>query len=207
MNRTEKFWDKRASEYEKNEKKYEQTYSKTVENAKKYLNSSDIVLDFACGTGIITNEIAKNVGEIHGIDISSEMITVAKRKASERKIENITYKQSTIFDESYEKESFNMILAFNILHLVKETEKVIQRIHELLRPEGLFISETPCMGQKKSLLSMLLFLPSKIGLVPNLKFFKFLELEDLVAKGSFQIIETEKVIESPPKLFIGAKKL
>jgi 2-polyprenyl-3-methyl-5-hydroxy-6-metoxy-1,4-benzoquinol methylase len=106
--------------------------------------------------------------------ISSKMIDAAKRKAAERRIENINYVQSTRFDERYTKESFNLILAFNILHLVKDTQKAILRIKELLKPGGLFISETARMGQKKSLVSTLLFLLSKIGIVPFTNFLKIL---------------------------------
>ncbi len=207
MNKSEKFWDKQSRNYDKQVKQYEQTHIKTVANTKKHLNMSDIVLDYACGTGIITNEIADNVKEIHAIDISSKMIDVAKRKAGERKIENINFAQSTIFDERYKKESFNVILAFNILHLLEDTQKVMQRINELLKPGGLFISATACMGEKMSFLGILLSLLSKIGIVPYVKIFKFSELEDLIANGNFQIVETEELGHTPPNYFIVAKKI
>ena len=99
-----------------------------------------------------------------------------------------------------------MVLAFNILHLIKDSPEIIQRINVLLKPEGLFISETPCMGQKKLLFSILLFLPIKIGIIPFTKFLKFSELESLIANRNFQVIETEHT-HSPPKSFIIAKKL
>ena len=91
MNKSEKFWDKRSKDYDKREKDFEQEYDKTIELTKKYLKINDIALDYACGTGVITNIIASNVKEIHGIDISSKMIAVARRKAEERKIQNSNY--------------------------------------------------------------------------------------------------------------------
>jgi hypothetical protein len=75
-----------------------------------------------------------------------------------------------------------------------------------LKPGGLFISETPCLGQKISILSILLFLPSKIGLVPFTNSLKFSELEELLTEGDFHLIENKKMLESPPKMFIVAKK-
>ena len=93
--------------------------------------------------------------EIHAIDISSKMIEVAKRNASERNIENINYAQATIFDDRYQKESFNVILAFRILHMLEDIQAFIRRINELLRPGGTFISVSACMGDKKTLLSIL----------------------------------------------------
>jgi ubiquinone/menaquinone biosynthesis C-methylase UbiE len=206
MNRVERFWDKQANEYDKNESKFEQTYHKTVANTKQYLNNNDIVLDYACGTGITTNEITGYVKEIHAIDISAKMIEVAKRKAGERNIENINYEQATIFDERFKEESFNVILAFNILHLLEDTQEVLQRIYDLLKPGGLFISATACLGEKKSLLSILISLLSKIGIVPYTRHYTFSELEDLVTNGDFKIVEAEIVSHSPPNYFIVAKK-
>jgi len=206
MNKSEKFWDKRSKEYDRQEEKYEQDYNKVIENTKKFLNINDIALDYGCGTGIVTNKIADNVKEIHGIDISSKMIVVAKRKAEERNIQNITYLQSTIFDDRYKKESFNVILAFNILHLLEDTQKVMQRINELLKPGGLFISATACMGEKKTFIGILLFLLNKLRIIPYTKFLKFSELEGLIANGNFQIIKTEDLHDTPPNYFVVAKK-
>ncbi|MFC1956118.1 class I SAM-dependent methyltransferase [Chloroflexota bacterium] len=91
--------------------------NKDFKTTLKYLNIDDTVLDYGCATGIISNAIADKVKEIHAIDISSKMIEMAKIKARGRNIENIHYAQGTIFDERYQKESFNAILVFRILHM------------------------------------------------------------------------------------------
>ena len=207
MNKSEKFWDRISNNYDNQADNNDQTHIKTFKNIKKHLNGSDIVLDYGCATGTITNEIADNVKEIHGIDISSKMIQVAKRNAEERKIENVYFSHSTIFNEKYKKNSFNVILGFNILHLLEDTEKVMQRINELLKPGGIFISATACMGDKKTLLSIFLFLLSKIGIVPYIKKLKISELEDLITNENFQIVETEKEHQGKYSYFIAATKI
>lgn len=205
MNKSEKFWDKMANNYDPEEKKDEQTYIKIIEKTKQYLKISDIVLDYGCGTGLISNEIADNVKVIHAIDTSSKMIEIAKRKADGRKIENIDYEHSTIFDERYKKGSFDVILVFYILHLLEDTPKVMQRINELLKPGGLIISATPCMGEK-TFLNILLSLVSKIGLIPKIRSFKISELEDSIANVNFEIVETECLNQNSPEYFIVTKK-
>jgi 2-polyprenyl-3-methyl-5-hydroxy-6-metoxy-1,4-benzoquinol methylase len=207
VKRAERFWDGRSKEYDRNEEKYEQSYKKAVDNTRKYLSVSDVVLDYGCGTGIVTNDLADSVREIHGIDISSGMIDVARRRAAERGIENVRYAQSTIFDERYGRESYNVILAFSVLHLLEDTQKVMQRINQLLKPGGLFISETPCLGERTAFLSMLLFLLSKTGLVPYLSRFGSAELQDLVVGGGFRIVDTEDSDQTPPTHFIVAEKV
>jgi len=207
MDKSEKFWDRRASEYDRNEEKYEQTYHETIESTRTHLSPGDVVLDYACGTGIITNQIALSVKEVHAIDISSKMIDVAQREAQARGIDNLHYAQSTIFDDSYEKGSFDVILAFNILHLLEDAQRVVQRISELLKPGGLFISGTPCMGEKKSLLSGMFFLLSKTGIAPSIEFLRFSELEGLIAGGDLQIVETRDLHQTPPNYLIVARKI
>ena len=205
VKKSEKFWDK-ISNISKPPKKFEQAQVKTVEKTKKHLNSSDIVFDYGCGTGTITNAIAGNVKAIHAIDTSSGMIDSAKANASELKIENVNYEQSAIFDKRYKKESFNIVLAFNILQYLEDKHKVMQRINELLTPGGLFISETACLGERKTFLSILMFFVTKIGIVPKMKFFKISKLENLITNGNFKIVETENQSRLP-EYFIVAKKI
>ena len=210
MNKTEKFWDKVSKKFDKRSQKIDQTEIKTLENTKKHLDYSDIVLDYGCATGTMAIEIADNVKKIHGIDISTKMIDTAKRKAVERKIKNIEFTKSTMFDERFMREAFDVILAFNILHFLEDTQKVIKRINELLKPGGLIISVTPCLGEKKSfiniLIFLLVFLQTKMGIVPYIRFFRISEFEDSIANANFQIVDSESLHSPGGQYFIVAKK-
>jgi 2-polyprenyl-3-methyl-5-hydroxy-6-metoxy-1,4-benzoquinol methylase len=204
--KSEKFWDRVAKSSDEQDDELDETYLKILESTKKHLHVDDIVLDYACGTGIITNEIAGDVKEIHAIDISSKMIEVAKRRAGEHNFENVHFAQTTIFDERYNNESFNVILAFNILHLLEDAHPVVHRINELIKPGGLFISTTPCLVEKE-VLGIFLSILSKIRIFPYLKRLKIPELEGLIANGNFQIVETENLDPTGPSHFIVAKKV
>lgn len=205
-NKAEKFWDRTANSYDKEEKKDEQTYLNITKMTRKYLKASDIVLDFGCGTGLVSNEIADNIKLVHAIDISSKMIEIAKSKAVRRQIQNIDYAYTTIFDERYKSGTFDVILAFHVLHLLEDTQIVIQRINELLKPGGLIISVTPCMGEKP-FLNGTFSIVSKLGLIPRIKSFKFSELEHSMTKGNLEIIETKCLHQNSQQYFIVAKKM
>lgn len=206
MNKSENFWDRTAGKYDQEEMKHSQTYIRTIEKTKKYLKMNDIVLDFGCGTGLISNEIAGNVKKVHAIDTSAKMIEIAIRKAEGRKIENIDYSHLPILNEKYERGSFDVILVFYLFHLLEDADQVMHRVNELLKPGGLIISATPCLGEKKVLLSTVLLLLSKIGLVPKIRSFKASELVDLIAGGNFEIVKTECLRQSTREYFIVAKK-
>lgn len=206
MNKTEKFWDKMAGKFDQRAKKFDKSYIMAIENSKKYLKSNNIVLDYGCGTGIISNELSGHAKEIHAIDISSKMIDAAEKKAAECKIENVHFAHATIFDDRYKKESFDVILVINILHLVEDTPQVVERMNTLLKPGGLLISLTPCL-REKILLRILLFVLYAIRILPYIKLYKISELEDLIVKGNFEIIESKYLDNSPLDYSIIAKKI
>jgi 2-polyprenyl-3-methyl-5-hydroxy-6-metoxy-1,4-benzoquinol methylase len=211
MYKSEKFWDRIASKFDNSVHKYEPAYRMVFAGARKYLKANDTVLNVGCGTGKEAIEFNNLVKEIQAIDISAKMIEVAKRKTQELDITTITYTQTSIDDEQFQKETYDVILAFNVLHAMKDTPKVMQRLHELLKPGGLMISTTTCMGEQRTLkgflISLIVFLLSKTSFVPYLRFFKTKELKESVRQGGFQILETNSADESGfPNYFIAAKK-
>ena len=211
MNKSKEFWDRASKNYDKTEERFEYIHSKSRENIKKYLNGSNIVLDYGCGTGTTSCEIANRVKEIHAIDISSKMIEIAKWKAVASKVENINFVQTDIFDKRYKKESFDVILAFNMLHTVADPQVVMRRVYELLKPEGLFISVTPCLREKMAFLVniqiQLVRILCKIGVIPiPIRRLKSSELDDLLVNGDFQTIDTEKLYKGASSYFVVAKK-
>ena len=204
MNKSEKFWDRMAKYLDQVEKKDEATNIKIIDKTKKYLEISDTVLDYGCGTGTAAIEIAGSVKTVTGIDISSKMIEAARGKTLERKVKNLDFAQATIFDEKLKTGSSDVILCFHLLHLVEDMPKVMQRINELLKPGGLIISATPCI--KGTFLGVLLWPVSKIGLIPPITLFKISELEDSIANGNFEIVETECLNKNGQLYFVAAKK-
>ena len=208
----EKIFDMSAKSYDKTEEvQFKQYTNITIENTKKHLKPNDVVLDFGCATGAKALSLAGNVQKIEAIDISSKMIEAANKKAAGQEIKNIIFSKASIFDEKFKMKSFDVILLFNILHLLNDNQEVMRRITELLKPGGLFISTTPCLGEKMQFPLKLKFLPvvlmMKAGLFPTIKRFKFNELEELIAAEYFKIIEAEKYVLDMSNYFIVAKKM
>ena len=213
MVKSEKIWNLLANNYDESEKPFRDVHRENLKKTKNYLNKGDIVLDFGCGTGTQALGIAGDVKEVHGIDISPKMIEIAKTRAYESKTTNVYFTQAIIFDERLKKGSFDVIMAFNILHYLEDTKEIMQRINELLKPEGLFISSTECMGEEEKkkfsrFLSFSALFVMKKTRILSTKFFKFSELENLIYNGNFQIIETGKLkLRDLRFYFIAARKI
>ncbi len=202
MNKSEKFFDRVSS---KSKPEPNQTAFKIIESSKEFLKKDNYILDFGCGSGAITNKLAKAVKAIEAIDISSGMLEFAQKQAQEKAITNINYRQVSIFDEVFKDETFDVILAFNILHYIEDMPSNVERINSLLKPNGIFISSTACMKEKRSLVRYLVSFLSKIGLVPKMISYKKVELETLIENGNFEVIKSER-ISKLPEYFIVMKK-
>lgn len=203
---SEFFWDRMSSRYDNRVKKYRQTYRDTIERTKKYLNKDDAVLDFACGTGIATIPISGLVKEIHAIDISRGMLDIAEEKAAGNGIENIRFFKTDLFDDGFEKESFDVVLAVNILYFLKNAPENLNRIFELLKPGGLFISATDCLGEKKSFSNRIKKLLGRMGILPFMQMYSISELKKSITDAGFKIMETANLYDNPPNCFIVAQK-
>ena len=207
----QKFWDNQAKRFDQADKQFEAVYKLVFARLDKYLNPNDTILDYGCATGIKTIEFAKKVQHVHGLDISSEMIKEAIKKKDGSKINNISFTQGTIFSADFEKSSFDKVIAFGIIHLLEEKEKAVQRIKELLKPGGLFISTTACMRDKMDFKTRLkvstVICMKKLGMFPlHLNLFKSKDVEKLFIDQNFEIVESEKLDKGIPAVFIIAKK-
>ena len=211
MNKAEQFWDKQASKYDQVEGEFEPSYKDIMAKTKAYLKSTDHVLDFGCATGVKTLEFAKGVNHINGIDLSTEMIKIANTKKMEAGVENITFSSGTIFGDDLESASFDKIIAFGVIHLLEESEKSLQRIHELLKPGGLLIATTPCFKEKMTFKTRLqfsiVFLLKRLGMFPlHLNKFSATDIENLIKDQYFNIVQTETLFHGMTVSFIVAKK-
>ena len=203
LNQPEEFWDMRARTYDQTSgKTYAETYDRTADLSLKYLKPSDRVLEFACGTGLLTFRLAPHVSHLRGIDISPEMTAVAREKA--RGLDNVEITNTELFDPGLEPGSFDAVAAFNVLLYLPNLSANLARIRELLRPGGMFLSATDCLGARPSVMGLQKLVRSRTGKMPYVAFFTQRGLEQSIARNGFDILERENLFPNPPNLFVAA---
>jgi ubiquinone/menaquinone biosynthesis C-methylase UbiE len=145
MEDIKEYYNKLASDYDRD--RFGNSYGNYLDRQEKaivrtVLNNKDItnVLDVGCGTGRFL-EFAS-----HGIDLSEEMIRVAKKKFPEKKL----FVQSAVKTE-FENSSFDSILSFHMfMHLDKKvTAEVFNEMNRILKKGGRMIFDVPSEQRRK----------------------------------------------------------
>jgi ubiquinone/menaquinone biosynthesis C-methylase UbiE len=203
----EKFWNLIASKYAASPITDIEAYEKKIEKLKSYLSAENHVLDIGCGTGTQCGDLSNNVKQVTGIDISSKLLVIAEQRKAERKIENVEFIQTTVFDERFMPGSFDVVMAFYVLHYFEDIDEVIRRIYSLLKPDGLFILETACMGEKGKIIGELVRLAGKLGFLPLINLLTTRQIEQSLEQAGFSIVDKTRYSESNDEYTLIAKKL
>lgn len=187
MDQSVKFWDRIAERYSKNPIADEAAYQKKLQRTQQYFRPDMEVLELGYGTGSTAIIHAPYVKHIRAIDCSPNMIRIARSKAGEKNIDNITFEVSTIDELNMHDNSFDAVLALNLLHLLDNWEEIISRVHNVLKPGGVFVTSTACLNDSFKLLKIVASLGRFIGLMPTVKFFTSRELEECLVRSAFRI--------------------
>ena len=204
LNQPMEFWYMRAQTYDQTSGRiYAETYDKTAQHCAKYLKPSDQILEFACGTGLITFRLAPMVSHIRGIDISPKMADIARKKA--QAAGNVEITNTDLFAPCLEPGSFDAVAAFNVLLYLPNLPAALARIRELLKPGGVFLSATDCLGSRPSRAGLNKLVKSRTGAMPYTAFFTQRGLERHIVRSGFAVLERDNLFPNPPNLFVAAQ--
>ncbi len=184
--------------------KDEGSYQKKLKITQGYFQPDYSVLEFGCGTGGTALLHSPFVKYVTATDISDEMIAIAKQKAKNEGVKNISFKQGTLASLALDKESFDVVLGLNILHLVKDLDGSVSKVHELLKPGGIFVSNTELIGDVHFLLRLIIPVMQVLNLAPYVNVFNLQTYKSSLARAGFTI-DHEWQLNSH-SVFLAAKK-
>ena len=143
------FWNKISPVYDLFENVYNRkVYKGTGIKVSEFIDETDSVLECACGTGAITEEIAKKAQMVLATDFAEGMLKRASKKC--RKYSNVSFRQEDITDIKSADNSFDKVVAGNVIHLLSEPEKALNELLRVVKPGGKVIIPTYINMLKKS---------------------------------------------------------
>ncbi len=143
------FWDRYASVYDIGQLVNSGVNSEMSRLAAELIPVGARVLDVAAGTGALTIAAAARAAEVVCTDISMPMLKQAKSKAAQRGLDNLRFDVRDIFHLSDEDESYDVVMAGNVLHLLKNPQAAVRELARVTKSGGLLILPTYMLGGKR----------------------------------------------------------
>jgi ubiquinone/menaquinone biosynthesis C-methylase UbiE len=200
-----RFWDKRAGKYSQRPVADQESYEKKLEITRAYLRPDSKVLETGCGTGSTALAHAPYVRHILATDISPEMIGIARDKAEAGQIENVTFETRAVDDHEIAESRYDVIMAHNLLHLLENKEAAISAAYRGLKPGGVFVTSTACIGDMSWWFRIIAPVGYFLRLIPLVKVFTQAQLEQRLIEAGF-VIEHEWLPKKNAAVFIVAGK-
>jgi len=102
------------------------------------------ILDLGCGTGLLTAEMARAVGQqgqITGLDTSPDMLAAAQGRCSE--FDHVDLVEGSAFDMPVPDQQFDKAVSVQVFEYFADPAPALTELHRVLRPGGrLVIGDT-----------------------------------------------------------------
>jgi len=107
------------------------------------LGEGERVLDLGTGTGAVAERAARELGEfgsVLGVDISPEMLALARKRIAVRSLSNVTFREGRAEAVPADTDSFDVVLSSLTLMYVIDRSTAAREIARVLRPGGRLIA-------------------------------------------------------------------
>ncbi len=156
------FWDFVAGVYDFFEDFYNGKVNRELaDRVALMVRPTDVVLECACGTGMISKRMAPRCKRLVATDFSEGMLKRARHKCAD--FNNIVFCNADITKLGYADASFNKVVAGNVIHLLAEPEVAMGELERVCRPGGKIIVPTYVNYENNGKPSLFIRLLEKFG--------------------------------------------
>ena len=149
---------------------------------------------------------APHAAHILAIDYSARMLDIAREKALAVGTSNVSFAQGSLAELDSPAGSWDVILGMSILHLLPNRAQTLTRVHELLKPGGLFISSTICIADGSWQMRALAPVFRALPLLPSVSSLTLSQLTEELKHAGFEIEHCWRPSENKPAFIVARKQ-
>ena len=139
-------------------------WARRVKMLSQHLRPGMSVLELGCGTGYFTRELARSGAQIVAIDVSPELLEIARVNCS---VPNVRYEIQNAYDLSYPDAVFDTVVGSSVLHHL-EIEAALREIYRVLKPGGrIFFTEPNMLNPQIAIQKNVPWVKRKLGDSPD----------------------------------------
>jgi ubiquinone/menaquinone biosynthesis C-methylase UbiE len=135
-----------------------------------YISQGMTVMDFGCGPGFFTIDMAEMVGQngrVFAVDLQDGMLEKLKGKIQGTEIEDIIILHKSELETIVLQEKIDFALAFYVLHELPSMDIFFQEVASILKPDGRVLIVEPPFHVSKSEFELTLNKAKNAGLIPS----------------------------------------
>jgi ubiquinone/menaquinone biosynthesis C-methylase UbiE len=100
------------------------------------VSGTDIILDVACGPGLVACEFAPHAKHVTGIDITPQMIKQAKERQKDKGLTNLTWQVGDVLPLPFPDSQFSIVLTRYTFHHFLNPKAVLNEMIRVCKPGG-----------------------------------------------------------------------
>ena len=161
-------------------------WARRVKMLSGHLGIGMSVLELGCGTGYFTRELACSGADVVAIDVSPELLEIARANYS---APNIRYEIQNAYELSYPDAVFDSVVGSSILHHL-EIEEAIREIYRVLKPGGtIYFTEPNMLNPQIAIQKNVPWVKRKLGDSPDETAFFRWPLRRLLEQKGYRDVE------------------
>jgi len=122
------------------------------------------VLELGCGTGSFTRELARSGADVVAIDVSLELLEIAKANCS---APNIQYQLQNAYSLGYSEAVFDSVVGSSVLHHL-EINEALRDVYRVLKPAGsIYFTEPNMLNPQIAIQKNIPWIKRKLGDSPD----------------------------------------
>jgi len=156
------FWDKVAKLYDLCEDLFNGKVNlELCREVEAMIDTTDDVLECACGTGMISRYIGEKCNRLIATDCSAAMLKQARKKCSG--LSNVRFREADIMRLRYKDNAFDKVVAGNVIHLLDNPYGALKELERVCKKGGKIIIPTYILAENKVGESIAVRLMDKAG--------------------------------------------
>lgn len=143
------YWNRHARNYDRSMAVLGKPLPRMLRLIAEAIDGRERVLEVAAGTGLVTATVAQEAREVVATDYAAEMVARLQSRVRAAGLSNVAVEQADLYELRFEAQSFDAVIAANVLHLVPDLPGALAALRRVVKPGGVLVLPTFCHDETR----------------------------------------------------------